>query len=59
MADRLPATGDYLPVKQAMLDAAAKLDAIVTANLDESAPLIRRAKATKPQAKRLPGLRAV
>lgn len=59
VADRLPATGDYLPVKQAMLDAAAKLDAIVTANLDEAAPVIRPREGHKPQAKRLPGLRAV
>jgi hypothetical protein len=59
VADRLPATGDYLPIKQAMEDAAAKLDAIVAANLDESAPALRPREGHKPQAKRLPAIRPV
>ena len=59
VADRLPDTGDYLPVKQAMLDAAAKLDAIVAANLDDSAPVIRPREGHKPAAKRLPAIRPV
>lgn len=59
VAERLPSTGDYLPVKQAMLDAAAKLDAIVTANLDEAAPPIRPREGHKPAAKRLPAIRPV
>lgn len=59
VAERLPDTGDYLPVKRAMLDAAAKLDAIVTANLDESAPAIRPREGHKSMAKRLPKVRAV
>jgi hypothetical protein len=59
VADRLPDTGDYLPVKQAMLDAAAKLDAIVNANLDENTPAIRPHEGHKPSAKRLPAIRPV
>lgn len=59
VADRLPATGDYLPIKKAMLDAAAKLDAIVTANLDTTAPAIRPREGHKPHAKRLSPIRAV
>ncbi len=59
VAERLPATGDYLPIKQAMADAAAKLDAIVAANLDETAPAIRPREGHKPQAKRLPAIRPV
>jgi hypothetical protein len=42
-----------------MLDAAAKLDAIVLANLDETAPAIRPREGHKPLAKRLPPVRAV
>jgi hypothetical protein len=59
VADRLPDTGDYLPVKQAMLDAAAKLDAIVEANLDDRAPPIRPREGHRPSSKRLPAIRAV
>jgi hypothetical protein len=59
VAESLPDSGDYLPVKQAMLDAAAKLDAIVLANLDETAPLLRPRDGHKPAAKRLPPVRAV
>lgn len=59
VADRLPDSGDYLPVKLAMLDAAAKLDAIVEANLDERSPPIRPRESHKPSAKRLPAIRPV
>ena len=59
VADRLPATGDYLPIKQAMQDAADKLDAIVSANLDEAAPTPRPREGHKPAAKRLPAIRPV
>lgn len=59
VADRLPDTGDYLPVKKAMLDAAAKLDAIVTANLDERTAPIRPREGHKSMAKRLPPVRPV
>lgn len=59
VAESLPDTGDYLPIKKAMLGAAAKLDAIVTANLDEQTPSIRPREGHKSLAKRLPPVRAV
>jgi hypothetical protein len=59
VAANLPNSGDYLPVKQAMLDAADKLDAIVTKYQDESAPVLRPREGHKSQAKRLPPVRPV
>lgn len=59
VATNLPDTGDYLPIKQAMLDAAGKLDAIVTKYEDEMAPPLRLREGHKPMAKRLPPVRAV
>lgn len=59
VADRLPDRGDYLPIKKAMIDAAEKLDAIVTKYEDESAPVIRPRESHKPAAKRLPQVRPV
>jgi hypothetical protein len=59
VAASLPDSGDYAPIRQAMLDAEAKLDAIVTANLDEGAPAIRPREKHKPAAKRVPPVRAV
>jgi hypothetical protein len=59
VAANLPDTGDYLPIKKAMLDAAEKLDAIVTKYQDESAPVIRPREGHKPAAKRLPAVRPV
>lgn len=59
VADRLPDTGDYLPVKRAMLDAADKLDAIVVQYQDDMVPPIRLREGHKPLAKRLPPVRAV
>lgn len=59
VAANLPDTGDYLPIKKAMLDAADKLDAIVTKYADESAPVIRPREGHKSGAKRLPPVRPV
>ncbi|MFO1202818.1 MAG: hypothetical protein U1E58_09315 [Tabrizicola sp.] len=59
VASNLPDTGDYLPIKKAMLDAAAKLDAIVTKYQDESEPVIRPREGHKSSAKRLPPVRPV
>lgn len=59
VAANLPDTGDYLPIKTAMLDAADKLDAIVIKYQDESAPVIRPREGHKPAAKRLPPVRPV
>jgi hypothetical protein len=59
VADSLPDRGDYAPIKWAMRDAEAKLDAIVMANLDEGAPSIRPREKHKPAAKRVPPVRAV
>jgi hypothetical protein len=59
VAANLPDSGDYLPIKRAMLDAADKLDAIVTKYQDESAPVIRPREGHKSGAKRLPPVRPV
>jgi hypothetical protein len=59
VAANLPESGDYLPIKTAMLDAADKLDAIVTKYEDESAPVIRPRESHKPAGKRLPRVRPV
>lgn len=59
VAANLPESGDYLPIKTAMLDAADKLDAIVTKYEDESAPVIRPREGHKQLAKRLPSVRPV
>jgi hypothetical protein len=59
VAANLPDKGDYLPVKKAMLDAAAKLDAIVTKYEDDTAPVIRPREGHKSGSKRLPKVRPV
>ncbi len=59
VAANLPDSGDYLPIKTAMLDAAGKLDAIVTKYEDDMAPPLRLRDGHKPMAKRLPPVRAV
>lgn len=59
VAANLPDSGDYLPIKKAMQDAADKLDAIVTKYQDDSAPVIRPREGHKPSAKRLPPVRPV
>jgi hypothetical protein len=59
VAANLPESGDYLPIRNAMLDAADKLDAIVTKYQDESSPVIRLREGHRPAAKRLPPVRPV
>ncbi len=59
VADQLPDTGDYAPIKKAMRQAEAKLDRIVSANLDTSAEKITPKEGYKKNAKRLPPVRAV
>ncbi|MES2548492.1 MAG: hypothetical protein V4630_02220 [Pseudomonadota bacterium] len=59
VAANLPNTGDYLPIKQAMLDAADKLDAIVRKYEDDSAPAIRPREGHRSGSKRLPKVRPV
>ena len=59
VADQLPDRGDYAPIRKAMRQAEAKLDRIVRANLDTQAPRIEPNEGYKPNAKRLPPVRAV
>lgn len=59
LAQDLPNTGDYRPVKQALLQAVRQLDAIVRANLDPSAQKIRPNRGNKPDSPRIGPLRAV
>jgi hypothetical protein len=59
VADELPDTGEYLPIKKAMRQAEAKLDAIVRANLDEAAPPIRPEEAQGLDDRTMPPVRAV
>lgn len=59
VADQLPDTGDYAPIKKAMRQAEAKLNRIVSANLDPSAETITPKEGYKKNAKRLPPIRAV
>jgi hypothetical protein len=59
VAANLPESGDYLPIKKAMLDAADKLDAIVIQYQDDMVPPLRLREGHKPMAKRLPPVRAV
>ena len=59
LAQDLPNTGDYRPVKQALLQAVRQLDAIVRANLDPTAPKIRPNRGNKPDSPRIGPLRAV
>lgn len=59
VAANLPDSGDYLPIKTAMLDAAGKLDAIVTKYEDGMAPPLRLREGHRSMAKRLPPVRAV
>lgn len=58
-ADSLPDRGEYLPVKKALRDAERELSAIVSANLDRTAPVIEPREGHKKNAKRLPPLRPV
>ncbi len=59
VADQLPDKGDYAPIKKAMRQAEAKLDRIVSANLDTTAETITPKEGYKKNAKRLPPVRAV
>lgn len=59
VADELPDSGDYLPIKQALRAAARDLDAIVRSNLDPSAPLVALHDRNKPLAGRIAPARAV
>lgn len=59
VADKLPDTGDYAPIKKAMKQAEAKLDRIVRANLDPTQETITPKEGYKKNAKRLPPVRAV
>ncbi len=59
LAANLPATGDYAPIRRALLDAADKLDRIVRRNLDPKAPVIRPRQGGSALAPRLPPVRAV
>jgi hypothetical protein len=59
VADDLPDTGEYLPIKEAMLRAEAKLDAIVRANLDESEPVIRPRSDLGSTREQLPAVRPI
>lgn len=59
VADSLPNSGDYLPIKKAMRAAEKKLSAIVSANVDRDEPIIRPREQHKKNAKKLPPLRAV
>jgi len=59
VADKLPNTGEYLPIKKAMREAEARLEAIVAANVDTEAPVLRPREGHKPMAKRIAPVRAV
>lgn len=58
-ANALPDNGDYRAIKHALLDGAAKLDAIVSANVEPDAPKITAPIGGKPAAPRTKPLRAV
>ncbi len=58
-ADSLPDKGEYLPVKKALRTAEKKLSAIVSANVDRSAPVITPREGHKKSAKKLPPLRPI
>ena len=59
VADSLPDSGDYLPIKKAMRKAEQKLAAIVSANVDRTEPVITPRDGHKKNAKKLPPLRAI
>lgn len=59
VADELPESGEYLPIKQAMRKAEKKLSAIVSANVDKTQPVITPREGHKKNAKKMPPLRAV
>lgn len=59
IASELPDTGEYAPVRAALIKAADQLDAIVRQNRDAAAPSLRPRVNGKPAAPRLPPLRAI
>ena len=59
IADELPRTGDYVPVRRALAEGAAKLDAIVRRDLDPGAPALRPRVGGRPAAPRTAPIRAV
>lgn len=59
IADELPQTGEYAPVREALARAADQLDAIVRQNGDPTAPAVRPRLNGKPAAPRLPPIRAL
>ncbi len=59
LARSMPATGDYLPVREALLTAADQLDRIIAGNLDPAAPTIRPREGGRDRAPRLAPVRAV
>jgi hypothetical protein len=59
VADELPDTGDYVPIKKAMRRAEAKLNAIAKANLDTTEPKIEPREGHKKNAARVPPIRPV
>lgn len=58
-ANALPDNGDYRAIKHALLEGAAKLDAIVSANVEPEAPKVTAPIGGKPAAPRTKPLRAV
>ncbi|MCX7888802.1 MAG: hypothetical protein N2422_03610 [Rhodobacteraceae bacterium] len=59
IADSLPERGDYRAIRAALTEAAARLDRIVTGNLDPAAETVRPRAGNRPAAVRLPAMRAV
>lgn len=59
LADSMPTTGDYAPIRRALLTASDKLNQIVRANLDSEAPKVRVRERAKPAAPATDTLRAI
>ncbi len=59
LADSMPTTGDYAPIRRALLTASDKLNQIVRANLDSDAPQVKVRERAKPAAPATDTLRAI
>ena len=59
LANQIPATGDYAPIRDALFAAARKLDAIVKVNADPVLPTIRPRLIGKDGGRRIQPIRAV
>jgi hypothetical protein len=59
LANQIPATGDYAPIRDALFAAARKLDRIVKDNLDPALPTIRPRLAGQGGGHRIQPIRAV